>query len=121
MHPMDADYDYTGAIVGGVVGGIAALALLTLVAGLALWSWRTFSFRAHKRLIEDQVYTIVIGAQSSDVFGWTQAAGKEDQVRISIFYHEATCWQPPYSTLDCFSVVILHSCHSEVYVRFWVI
>ena len=79
--------DYTGAIVGGVVGGIVGLTLLALVAGLAFWSWKTFSFRARRRLIEDQVYSIIIGAQSNDVYTWNQLqpADKEDQV---------ICYQP---------------------------
>ena len=53
--------------MGGVVGGLAGLSGVLLLTGLALWSWRTFSFRARRRLIEDQVYSIVIGAQASNV------------------------------------------------------
>ena len=53
--------NYTGAIVGAVVGGSLALAVFAIMAGLACWSWRTIAFRARMRLIEDQVYTIVIG------------------------------------------------------------
>ncbi len=78
---------HTGAIVGGVVGGVLGLALLALLAGLVFWSRMTFSFRARKRLIEDHVYTIVIGAQSSNVFAWSQTAEKDAQVKACSNMH----------------------------------
>lgn len=68
------------------MGGMAALTFLGLLAGLAFWSWRTFSFRARRRLIEDQVYSIVIGAQSSNVHTWGHhRAEREEQVRFREF------------------------------------
>ena len=70
--------------MGGVVGGLAGLAGVLLLTGLALWSWRTFSFRARKRLIEDQVYSIVIGAQASNVHTWGHhQQEKQEQVTPS--------------------------------------
>lgn len=65
------------------MGGLAGIAIVSLLGGLAIWSWRTFSFRARKRLIEDQVYSIVIGAQSSpaDIWGYGQPE-KQEQVSL---------------------------------------
>lgn len=54
----------TGAIIGGVLGGIALLTLLSL----ACWSYLTYAFRAQKHLFEDQVYSLVIGARSDDIY-----------------------------------------------------
>ena len=56
--------DNTGAIIGGVLGGVALLILLLL----ACWSNLTYAFRAKKHLVEDQVYSLVIGARSDDIY-----------------------------------------------------
>ncbi len=54
----------TGAIIGGVLGGVALLTLLLV----ALYTYLTYAFRARKHLIEDQVYSLVIGARSDDIY-----------------------------------------------------
>lgn len=65
---LGAGPDHTGAIVGGVLGGLAGLALLLWLIVAGIWSWRSYSFRAYKRLLEDQVYSLVIGMRSDDIF-----------------------------------------------------
>ena len=72
---LGAGSNHTGAIVGGVVGGFFGLLLLAWLIGSTVWSWRSYSFRAHKRLLEDQVYSIVVGMRSDDIF----AAGSAEE------------------------------------------
>ena len=74
--------------MGAAVGGSIGLALLTLLAGLAYWSWKTFGFRARKRRIEDQVYSLVIGAQSNDVYNWAQPLEGDDNLQVSACLHD---------------------------------
>ena len=79
-----AGASYAGAIAGGVIGGIVLLGILGYLLGVGLWSWRSYGFRARKRLIEDQVFSIVIGAQSSDIYGPSSTANHADgQVSLS--------------------------------------
>ena len=59
-----SDPHRTAKIVGGVVGGIVGLLLLLLIIGAAWWSRSTYAARAKKRLIQDQVYNLVMGVCS---------------------------------------------------------
>lgn len=55
---------HTGAIIGAVLGGVA----LVLLLSVACYSYMTYAFRAKKHLFEDQVYSLVIGARSDDIY-----------------------------------------------------
>ena len=54
------NWTYVGISVGSIVGAgllIAAILLLT-------WSWRSYSLRAYKRHLEDQVHAIVLASSA---------------------------------------------------------
>lgn len=55
-------------LVGGTVGGAACLVLLAVGFGTALYSRMTYYRRAKKRLVQDQIYNLVIGIRSQDPF-----------------------------------------------------
>ena len=73
-----AGTSYAGAIAGGVIGGVIVVGLLGYLMVVGLWSLQSYRFRARKRLIEDQVYSIVIGAQSQDIYGPSTTARYAD-------------------------------------------
>ena len=47
------------------MGGCGALLLLACLACLVTWNRETYRFRAHKRLIEDYVHSLVLGEMRS--------------------------------------------------------
>ena len=50
----------TAKIVGGVVGGVAGLIIVGMVAA-ACYSWITYRARSQRRHIQDAVYNLVMG------------------------------------------------------------
>ena len=76
--------DRTGAIVGGVVGGLAALVVVGTLVGMVAWSSRSFAFRARKRVIEDQVHTLVLGMRTEDRY---IGARKDDSQKVQASSH----------------------------------
>ena len=79
--------------MGGVVGGVIGLLLLLWLLASAIWAYRAYSFRAHKRLIEDQVYSIVVGMRSDDIFTAVsaeearQVSSKKQEEMIAMLHH----------------------------------
>ena len=66
-----------------MIGGVVFLGILGYMLWAGIWSLRSYEFRARKKLIEDQVYSIVIGAQSQDIFAPSSVAEDDGaQVRI---------------------------------------
>ncbi|KAK9836640.1 hypothetical protein WJX74_005022 [Apatococcus lobatus] len=62
------DPNLTAKIVGGVLGGVLPLLLAAALVALALYSRRTYHARAQKRLIQDQVYNLVMGVRQIEPF-----------------------------------------------------
>lgn len=56
-----ADPARTGKIVGGVVGGVAGLLIILGLIFVALYARATYQKRSKRRLIQDEVYNLVVG------------------------------------------------------------
>ena len=85
-HNGNAGPNHTGAIVGGVLGALAAVAVVGSIATATVWSRRSYGFRARKRLIEDQVHTIVLGKRSQDLYtskSDVEAPESDDSQKVS--------------------------------------
>ena len=54
--------------MGGVLGGVIGLLLIAALVCVMLYSRFTYHARAQKRLIQDQVYNLVMGVPHSDFF-----------------------------------------------------
>lgn len=63
-----ADLHRTAKIVGGVVGGVVGLVLIATLIGAVVYSRSTYYVRAKKRLVQDQVYNLVMGVRQLDPF-----------------------------------------------------
>ena len=63
-----ADPHRVGKIVGGVLGGVLPVLFIAAVAGIILYSRSTYEHRAQKRLLQDQVYNLVMGVRHDDVY-----------------------------------------------------
>ena len=76
---LDADPNRTAKIVGGVLGGVLPLLLVAAVVGIVICSRSTYHHRAKKRLIQDQVYNLVMGVRHDDRY--SDDIDVENQVR----------------------------------------
>ena len=65
-------------IVGSVLGGTAAAALLASVLCLMHWSAHSYKFRAYKRSIEDHVHALVLGLSRGELASWA-GAGQDSE------------------------------------------
>ena len=75
------DPNRTAKIVGGVLGGVLPLLVIAAMICLALYSRRTYHARAQKRLIQDQVYNLVMGVRHGDLYSDDiMQTDEEDQV-----------------------------------------
>lgn len=61
-----ADPNRIAKIVGGVLGGVLPLLLIGAIAAIVVCSLSTYHHRAKKRLIQDQVYNLVMGVRHDD-------------------------------------------------------
>ena len=58
-----ADPARTGKIVGGVVGGIAGLLIILGFICVAIFARATYHKQSQRRLIQDEVYNLVVGVR----------------------------------------------------------
>ena len=80
-------------IVGSTIGSAACLFILAAALITALWSTQTYQRRAQQRVIEDQVYNLVVGIRQWDPLSDDTAATRmQIEPKVELLLDPVTCF-----------------------------